>query len=113
MARWSCDDGTRHPPDGLCVWTEGPEPAKAPSTTTPLPANTMSPLDDHLQCVRDAYLDRPNLRLTPSQAQRMFELEPQVCVAVLDALLNEAFLLRTREGLFVRHADWMKPANSE
>jgi hypothetical protein len=67
-------------------------------------ARALSPLDDHLQRVRDAYRDSPNLRLTPSQAQRMFELESQVCVAVLNALLNEAFLLRTREGVFVRRA---------
>jgi hypothetical protein len=46
----------------------------------------MPRFDDHLQRVRDSYHDRPNLRLTPSQAQRTFELEPQVCVAVLDAL---------------------------
>jgi hypothetical protein len=59
-------------------------------------------LDDHLQRVRDAYGDRPNLSLTPSQVQRMFALEPQVCVAVLNSLLNEAFLLRNREGAFVR-----------
>ena len=64
----------------------------------------MSALDDHLQRVRDAYRDRPSLGLTPSQAQRMFELEPQACVAVLDALVNEAFLVRTREGVFVRRA---------
>lgn len=61
--------------------------------------------DDQLQRVRDAYRDRPNLRLTPSQAQRMFELRPQACVAVLVTLLNEAFLRRTREGLFVRRDD--------
>jgi hypothetical protein len=74
---------------------------------------TMPPLDDHLQRVRDAYRDQPNLRVTPSQAQRMFELEPQLCVAVLDALLNEAFLLRTHDGLFVRRADRVKPRTSE
>jgi hypothetical protein len=66
---------------------------------------TMSPLDDHLQRVRDAFRDRPSLSLTPSQAQRMFGLEPRMCVAVLETLLNEAFLVRTRDGLFVRSAN--------
>jgi hypothetical protein len=79
----------------------------------PIQALTMPLLDDNLQRVRDAYRDQPNLRVTPSQAQRIFELEPQLCVAVLDALLNEAFLLRTRDGLFVRRADPVKPATSE
>jgi hypothetical protein len=69
----------------------------------------MSPLDDDLQRVRDAYRDSPNLRVTPSQAQRVFALEPEVCVAVLEALLDEGFLFRTREGLFVQSADQLKP----
>ena len=73
----------------------------------------MAPLDDHLQRVREAYRDRPSLRLTPSQVQRMFGLEPQMCVAVLEALLNEAFLLRTREGLFVRPATRNESTTSE
>jgi hypothetical protein len=38
MANWSRDEGARHTPDGLCVWTEGPGPAEAPSTTATLPA---------------------------------------------------------------------------
>ena len=74
----------------------------------------MLPIDDDLQRVRDAYRERPDLRVTPSQAQRLFELAPQVCVAVLEALLDEGFLSRTREGLFVHSADQMKapPPNS-
>jgi len=72
---------------------------------------TMSPLDEHLQRVREAYGDRPSLSLTPSQAQRMFGLEPPMCVAVLEALLNEAFLVRTREGLFVRQAIRNEPTD--
>ena len=62
----------------------------------------MSPFDDHLQRVREAYRHRPSLRLTPPQAQRMFQLEPQLCVAVLVTLLGEVFLRRTRDGFFVR-----------
>jgi hypothetical protein len=70
---------------------------------------TMSPIDDELQRVRAAYRDTPSLRVTPSQAQRIFELGPEVCVLVLEALLNEGFLLRTHEGLFVHCADQTKP----
>jgi len=46
----------------------------------------------------------PNLRLTPSQATRLFGVEPLQCAALLDALVNEHFLTRTADGLFVRSA---------
>jgi hypothetical protein len=61
-----------------------------------------SPFDALLQEVRAAYTDTPTLRLTPSQAQRRFGLEPLAWVAVLDALVAENFLARTSDGLFVR-----------
>ena len=61
-----------------------------------------SPFDDLLQRVRAEYGDVPNLRLTPSQAQLLFGLEPSACAAILDALLTERFLSRTQDGLFVR-----------
>ena len=61
-----------------------------------------SSFDDLLQRVRDEYGDVPKLRLTPSQAQLVFGLEPSACAAVLDALLTERFLSRTQDGLFVR-----------
>jgi hypothetical protein len=44
----------------------------------------------------------PNLRLTPSQATRLFGLEPSVCAAMLEALEKEHFLSRTGQGVFVR-----------
>jgi hypothetical protein len=43
-----------------------------------------------------------SLRLTPSQAQRLFGLEPLLCRAVLETLLHEHFLTRTSAGLFVQ-----------
>jgi hypothetical protein len=58
--------------------------------------------DATLEYVRAAYNDVPNLRLTPSQAQRLFHLEPPMCATMLDALLLERFLSRTPDGLFVR-----------
>jgi hypothetical protein len=59
-------------------------------------------LEERLQQVRAAYTDKPGLGLTPSQAQRLFGLEPVEWVTVIEALLAEHFLRRTREGLFVR-----------
>ena len=61
-----------------------------------------SPFEALLQQVRAEYGDVPNLRLTPSQAQRLFDLEPPMCATILDALLKESFLWRTHDGLFVR-----------
>ena len=55
-----------------------------------------------LEYVRAEYNDVPNLRLTPSQAQRWFHLEPPMCATMLDALLLERLLSRTADGLFVR-----------
>ena len=68
-----------------------------------------SPLEERLQQVRAEYSDRPGLALTPSQAQRLFGLEPVAWVAVLEAILAEHFLRRTGEGLFVRSAITQEP----
>jgi hypothetical protein len=62
------------------------------------------PLVELLQRVREEYREIPNLRLTPSQATRLFGVEPLECAALLDALVNEHFLTRTADGLFVRSA---------
>jgi hypothetical protein len=59
-------------------------------------------LEEQLLRVRQEYLDTPNLRLTPSGAQRLFELQPLPCMAILEVLLGENFLWRTSDGLFVR-----------
>ena len=69
-------------------------------SASPLPAS----LAELLQRVREEYREMPNLRLTPSQATRLFGVEPSQCAALLDALVNEHFLTRTAEGLFVRSA---------
>ena len=60
------------------------------------------PSQDLLQRVRAEYQEMSSLRLTPSQAQRLFGLEPLVCSAVLEALVDEHFLTRTSAGLFVQ-----------
>jgi hypothetical protein len=61
-----------------------------------------SELEKPLRRVREEYLDAPNLRLTPSGAQRVFGLQPLPCMEILEALLVENFLRRTSDGLFVR-----------
>ena len=66
---------------------------------TPPHSDTLAEL---LQRIREEYREMPNLRLTPSQATRLFGLEPSICATMLDALVNEHFLSRTADGLFVR-----------
>jgi hypothetical protein len=61
-----------------------------------------SDLADQLRRVRQEYLDRPNLQLSPSGFQRLFGLRPVQCVEILEAMLEEDFLRRTSDGLFVR-----------
>jgi hypothetical protein len=68
------------------------------------PSNRTAPLTELLQRVREEYREMPNLRLTPSHATRLFGVEPSECAALLDALVNEHFLTRTADGLFVRSA---------
>lgn len=52
--------------------------------------------------VRSEYFEMPDLRLTEAQAARLLGLEPEVCQAVLAALVFEGFLGRTSDGRFVR-----------
>jgi len=60
------------------------------------------PFAEVLQRVRAEYREMPGLRLTPSQAIRLFGIEPLVCADVLNALVNEHFLSRTAGGLFIQ-----------
>jgi hypothetical protein len=46
----------------------------------------------------------PDLRLTPLQAQCLFGLDPETCDAVLTALLDAKFLVRTPACLFAMAA---------
>ena len=61
-----------------------------------------SELARQLRRIREEYRDVPHLRLTPSGVQRVFGLPPLRCVEILEALLEENFLCRTRDGLFRR-----------
>ena len=65
------------------------------------PSPRSAPLAELLQQVRETYREMPSLQLTPSQATRLFGLEPSVCAAMLEALVKENFLSRTGKGLFV------------
>lgn len=57
---------------------------------------------DWLQLIRAEYAETPGLRLTQPQAQDLFELDPWVCDALLRALVDAGFLMRTFDGVYVR-----------
>ena len=58
--------------------------------------------EDIVRRVRGEFLEMPGLRLTEPQARRLWALEPSLCNAVLSELVANGFLLRTRDGAFVR-----------
>ena len=53
-----------------------------------------------LRRIRAEYLEMPGLRLTASQAQRLFGLDSETWDAALAALLDAKFLSRTHNGQF-------------
>jgi hypothetical protein len=52
--------------------------------------------------VRAEFNEMPGLRLTMSQAARLWNLELQLCERVVERLVRMSFLRRTEAGLFVR-----------
>ena len=65
--------------------------------TSPLHAT-----DDMLLRVRGEFSEMPGLRLTESQARRLWGLDAASCEALLGALVDSQFLFRTRDGAFMR-----------
>ncbi len=68
--------------------------------------------DDIVRRIQGEFLEMPGLRLTEPQARRLWALEPSLCSAVLTRLVDDGFLLRTREGAFVR-VDIARPVKAE
>ena len=52
--------------------------------------------------IRGEYLEMPGLCPTQCQAQRLWSLPCERCAALLAALIDERFLVRTDDGRFVR-----------
>ena len=68
--------------------------------------------EDIVRRVQGEFLEMPGLRLTEPQARRLWALEPSLCSAVLTELVENGFLLRTREGAFVR-VDVARPLRAD
>jgi hypothetical protein len=60
------------------------------------------PLRDALDRIRGEFLEMPGLRLTDRQAQRLLGLDAELCATLIAELLQERFLVRTRDGSFMR-----------
>ena len=48
--------------------------------------------------VREEFREMPGLRLTPAQATRLWGLENDFCKAVIESLVDEAYLRWTTAG---------------
>jgi hypothetical protein len=57
---------------------------------------------DWLQLIRGEYLEIPGLHLTRDQVRRLWGLDEVTCDALLEALVEEGFLRRTRTGAYIR-----------
>ena len=58
-----------------------------------------------LQRLRGEFLEMPGLRLTVPQAQRLCGVDPAICKAILDALVEAKFLGIKRDGSYGRLTD--------
>jgi hypothetical protein len=52
--------------------------------------------------VREEFREMPGLRLTPAQATRLWGVEHEMCVAVIDRLIAASFLRWTASGAVTR-----------
>lgn len=60
------------------------------------------PGEDLLRRVRSEFVEMPVLRLTEPQARRLWGLDHTSCAMLLDTLVQGRFLIRTRDGAFLR-----------
>jgi hypothetical protein len=76
--------------------------------TTPnadVPSRPVLPIDALLNRIKAEYTELPGLQLTGLQAQRLWGLEAIQCDALLDALVDTAFLHRTKNGSYIRMSE--------
>jgi hypothetical protein len=59
-------------------------------------------VEDAVECIRMDYAEMPGLHLTFWQAQRLWNLSPEVCDRALSLLIVSGFLVRSRDGCYRR-----------
>jgi hypothetical protein len=60
-----------------------------------------APFDSLVARVRGEYSEMPGLRLTVSQACRLWHVDVSTCEMLFEALLREGFLYKTRTGAYI------------
>jgi len=58
-----------------------------------------------LRRVRAEYLEMPGLKLTSTQASRLWALDSETCQRLLDALVDARFLKSSRDGSYSLMSD--------
>jgi len=58
-----------------------------------------------LRRIHNDYLEMPDLRLSQSQAQRVWQLDEQTCIELLNSLTEEGLLQRTTDGTYALNAE--------
>ena len=64
--------------------------------------SVVTDLDRVVRRVRNEFLEMPGLRLNVSQAMRLWGLGREECKHVIDTLVRDAFLRRTKRGEVTR-----------
>jgi len=72
------------------------------ATRVRLPETASSLEEPQLRRIRGEYLEMPGLRLTPSQAQRLWGLDEQTCSKLLEQLVDLKFLVVGANGNYMR-----------
>jgi hypothetical protein len=73
------------------------------TAASPVQAKDAPPATEELlRRVQGEFLEMPGLRLTETQAGRLWGMDAATCSAVLSALIDARFLFRTRDGAFMR-----------
>ena len=58
-----------------------------------------------LRRIRSEFLEMPGLRLTPVQAARLWAVDRQISQRILDGLAMTGFLMKNREGAYLRASE--------
>ena len=66
--------------------------------------------DQLVRRIQSEYLEMPGLHLTRKQAQRLWALDDETCVAVLEVLVDQRFLVCGSDGRYRRLTDGREPA---
>ena len=72
-------------------------------------ARSVDNAEQMLSRICGEYLEMPGLRLTCTQAERLWGLESQVCLDLLEVLVESGFLWRAKDGAYGRLTDGTSP----